>query len=128
MRKFHAPWRFWKKRHFHGELGDKWRLTWNILQLILFYPKKRGEFGNLQLEEPNFPTDCFSVKWFLSNASRPKSSKMKTMLQIFANNWSSLEGSISNGPNHQNLQKCKILHLFLCLTWTMLNVQITGCK
>ena len=77
-----------------------------------FYPKKRGEFGNLKLEEPNFPTDRFSIKLLLSNASRPKSSKMKTMLQTFAKNWSSLEGSMSNGPNHQNLQNTASFSLF----------------
>ena len=76
FRKFHSPWRFWKKSHCHGELGDKGRLTWNSLHLILFYPTKRGEFGNPKLKEPNFPTDFFSVKLLLSNASRPKSSKM----------------------------------------------------
>ena len=37
--KFHAPWRFWKKHHCRSELGDKGRLTWNILQLILFFSK-----------------------------------------------------------------------------------------
>ena len=64
-----------EETHFHGELGDKGRLTWNILQLILFYPKKRGKFGNLILEEPNFPIDLFSIKLLLSNAPRLKSSK-----------------------------------------------------
>ena len=49
FRNFHSPWRFWKKRHFHGELVDKGRLTWNILHLILFYPTKRREFGNPKL-------------------------------------------------------------------------------
>ena len=104
FRNFHSSWRFWKKRNFHGEFGDKGQLTWNILRLILFDPTKRGEFGNPKLKEPNFPTDLFSVKLLLSNTSKLKSSKMKTMLQIFADNWSSLEGSMSNGPNHQDLQ------------------------
>ena len=36
FRKFHSPWRFWKESHFHGELGDKGRLTWNILHLNSF--------------------------------------------------------------------------------------------
>jgi hypothetical protein len=31
FRNFHSPWRFWKKRNFHRELGDKGRLIWNIL-------------------------------------------------------------------------------------------------
>ena len=55
FRNFHSPWRFWKRRHFHGELGDKGRLTWNILQLIVLYPTKRREFGNPKLKESNFP-------------------------------------------------------------------------
>ena len=77
-----------------------------------FSPTKRGEFGNPKLKEPNFPTDRFSVKLLLSNASRPKSSKMKTMLQTFAKNWSSLEGSMSNGPNHQSFQNTASFSLF----------------
>jgi hypothetical protein len=95
---------FGRNAIFTVNWGDKGRLTWNILRLILFYPTKRGEFGNPKLKEPNFPTDLFSVKLLLSNTSKLKSSKMKTMLQIFADNWSSLEGSMSNGPNHQDLQ------------------------
>ena len=70
LRNFRSPRRFWKKRNFHGEFGDKGRLTWNILQLILFYPTKRREFGNPKLKEPNFPIDLFSVKFLVSNASR----------------------------------------------------------
>ena len=61
---------------YHGEFGDKGRLTWNILHLILFYPTKRREVGNPKLKEPNFPIDLFSIKLLLSNASRLKSSKM----------------------------------------------------
>ena len=67
MRKFHAPWRFCKKRYFHGEFGDKGRLTWNILHLISVYPTKRREFGNPKLKEPNFPIDLFSSSQVASN-------------------------------------------------------------
>ena len=67
---------FGRNAIFTVNWGDKGRLTWNILRLILFYPTKRGEFGNPKLKEPNFPTDLFSVKLLLSNTSRPKSSKM----------------------------------------------------
>ena len=87
FRNFHSPWRFWKKRNFHGEFGDKGQLTWNILRLILFYPTKRWEFGNPKLKETNFPIDLFSVKLLLSNASRPKSSKMSPTAVTLCEEW-----------------------------------------
>ena len=87
FRNFHSSWRFWKKRNFHGEFGDKGQLTWNILRLILFYPTKRWEFGNPKLKETNFPIDLFSVKLLLSNASRPKSSKMSPTAATLREEW-----------------------------------------
>ena len=118
FRNFHSPWRFWKKRNFHRELGDKGRLIWNILHHLApnsFLSDEARRIGNPKLKEINFPTNLFSIKLLLCNASRPKSSKMKTMLQIIGDPW-----KVPCQMVHKT-KTCNILHVFLWLTWFIAN-------
>ena len=67
FRNFHSPCRSWKKRNFHGELGDKGRLTWNILHLILFSPTKRDVSQPILKQRPKRHHKTSDPKIFISH-------------------------------------------------------------